>query len=235
MASTTKIMTAFLVLKMAKTRPGALDEMVVFSGRADKTSGSTSDVHKGEGLPVRELLYGLLLPSGNDASVALGEHFGAKLGGADAEDSLTRFIAEMNALAQELGLRETHYANTHGLTASGHHSSARDLAALARVALAEPIFAECVKTRRHGTTVVDGEGHMRFVIWNNTNRLLGIEGFDGVKTGTTGAAGSCLVASGRRGSDHLIVVALGGASADSRDADVRNLFRWAWIQRGHAK
>jgi D-alanyl-D-alanine carboxypeptidase (penicillin-binding protein 5/6) len=63
--------------------------------------------------------------------------------------------------------------------------------------------------------------------------LLGTAGYDGVKTGSTSAAGSCLVASGRRGSDHLIVVALGGATSDSRDADVRNLFRWAWLRRGH--
>ena len=69
--------------------------------------------------------------------------------------------------------------------------------------------------------------------WNNTNKLLDIEGYDGIKTGTTSAAGSCLVASGRRGKDHLIVVVLGATSNDSRYIDTRNLFRWAWTQRGH--
>ena len=77
-------------------------------------------------------------------------------------------------------------------------------------------------------TVRDADGHTRNVAWTNTNRLLEIEGYDGVKTGTTNAAGNCLVASGRRGDVHLIVVILGSSAADGRYADARNLFRWAW-------
>ena len=99
---------------------------------------------------------------------------------------------------------------------------------------AEPVFAACVATSRRGCTVVDKDGKRRNVVWSNTNRLLGTEGYDGVKTGTTAAAGLCLVASGRRGADHLIVVVLGGGSAEARDADVRNLFRWGWLKRSHA-
>jgi D-alanyl-D-alanine carboxypeptidase (penicillin-binding protein 5/6) len=231
MASTTKMMTAYVILRMARSDPSLLDQAITFSERADKTGGSTSGIHAGEKLPVRELMYGLLLPSGNDASVALGEYFGAKLLGNERGDALGRFIEEMNAQARELGLKETHYANTHGLSVPDHRSSVRDLAMLARKALAEPVFAECVRTRRHIGTVTDGGGKTRQVVWNNTNRLLGTEGYDGVKTGSTGAAGSCLVASGRRDNDHLIVAVLGGASSDSRDADVRNLFRWAWLQK----
>jgi serine-type D-Ala-D-Ala carboxypeptidase (penicillin-binding protein 5/6) len=237
MASTTKIMTALVVLRTAKDTDG-LDEMVTFTERADKTTGSTSGIRAGERLPVRELMYGLLLPSGNDASVALAEHFGSRLGppaeGQEKDDSLDRFIAEMNRVAGELGLRETHFANTHGLTAAKHHTSARDLAKLARVALGEPVFAACVATSRRGCTVVDKDGKRRNVVWSNTNRLLGTEGDDGVKTGSTGAAGLCLVASGRRGADRLIVVVLGSGSAEARDADVRNLFRWGWLKRSHA-
>jgi D-alanyl-D-alanine carboxypeptidase (penicillin-binding protein 5/6) len=231
MASTTKMMTAYVVLRMARSDPALLDQTIVFSERADKTGGSTSGIHAGERLPVRELMYGLLLPSGNDASVALGEHFGAKLLGTEKGDALARFVEEMNTQARELGLKETHYSNTHGLSAPDHRSSVRDLATLARKALADPVFAECVRTRRHIGTVTDADGKSRQIVWNNTNRLLGTEGYDGVKTGSTGAAGSCLVASGRRDNDHVIVAVLGGASSDSRDADVRNLFRWAWLQR----
>jgi D-alanyl-D-alanine carboxypeptidase (penicillin-binding protein 5/6) len=236
MASTTKIMTALIVVRLMAEDPKIGDEMVTFSNRADTTPGSSSDVHEGERLPVRELLYGLLLPSGNDAAVAFGEHFGARLkaseNGSKSNEPLARFVAEMNRVAAELGLHETHFENPNGLPKEGHHSSARDLARLARHALAEPAFAAVVSTRKHGATVVDGQDHRRNVAWTNTNNLLGIEGYDGVKTGTTNAAGTCLVASGRRGSDHLIVVVLGGSrEPDSRYADTRNLFRWAWNMR----
>jgi D-alanyl-D-alanine carboxypeptidase len=232
MASTTKIMTALVVSRIAAKDPKAFDEMLVFSKRADDTPGSTSGVKVGERLPVRELMYGLLLPSGNDAATALAEHFGRKLGGDSKEDPLPRFVAEMNRVAAELGLAESHFANPHGLPAPNHHASARDLARLAREVLREPALARVVSTVRHGSTLVDAADHKRNVVWSNTNRLLGIEGYDGVKTGTTTGAGSCLIASGHRDGGHLIVVALGAPNSDSRDADVRNLFRWAWARRG---
>ncbi|MFO0911042.1 MAG: peptidoglycan-binding protein [Isosphaeraceae bacterium] len=237
MASTTKIMTALVVLRQAEVHKGLLDETVVFSERADKTPGSTAGVRAGERLPLRELLYGLLLPSGNDASVALGEHVGKRLGSpSDTKtDPLDRFVAEMNRLAADLQLRETHFVNTHGLTARDHHSSARDLAALARVALRDPLFATCVNTVRRGATLTDAQGQTRNVVWTNTNRLLDTEGYDGVKTGTTNAAGNCLVASGRRGDEHRIIVVLGSGSTEGRYADARNLFRWAWRQPAPGK
>jgi D-alanyl-D-alanine carboxypeptidase (penicillin-binding protein 5/6) len=238
MASTTKIMTAFIVVRLMARDPKVGDEIVTFSRRADATIGSSAEVHEGEKVPVRELLYGLLLPSGNDAAVALAEHFGGRLESpADASqsgDPLHRFVAEMNRVGAELALQETHFENPNGLPAPLHRSSARDLARLAQRALAEPVFAAVVSTRQRGCTLVDAQGKRRNVVWKNTNHLLDIEGFDGVKTGTTQAAGTCLVASGRRGRDHLIVVVLGGSSApDSRYPDARNLFRWAWQQRGH--
>ncbi len=238
MASTTKIMTALIVVRLMAKDPRVGDETVTFSRRADRTIGSSAGVREGERLPVRELLYGLLLPSGNDAAVAFGEHFGGRLKPPDdaprTDDPLPRFIAEMNRVAAELGLHETHFDNPNGLPAPGHHSSARDLAKLARHALAEPAFAAVVSTRKRGCTLVDGQGKQRNVVWTNTNHLLDIEGYDGVKTGTTQAAGTCLVASGHRGRDHLIVVVLGGSGTpDSRYPDARNLFRWAWQMRGH--
>lgn len=235
MASTTKIMTALVVLRACQHRPDALEDMVTFSERADRTGGSTAGIHAGERLPVRELLYGLLLPSGNDAAVALGEHFGGRIDAEAEAPPLTRFVDEMNRVAAELGLRQTRFANTNGLPAAGHHSSARDLASLARHALALPLFAKVVSTPRRGCTLVDAQGQTRNVLWTNTNRLLEVEGYEGVKTGTTTAAGACLVASGRRGDDHLIVVVLGSSSSDGRYADARNLFRWAWQQRSAAR
>jgi serine-type D-Ala-D-Ala carboxypeptidase (penicillin-binding protein 5/6) len=237
MASTTKMMTALVILRLAKADPKVLDEVVTFSERADRTAGSTSGVKAGEKVPVRELLYGLLLPSGNDAAEAFAEHFNGRLapgtGSTTAAEPIARFIAEMNRVAAELGLRETHFANPHGLPASGHHSSARDLAKLAQTAMLDPTFASVVSTARRGASLVDASGKARNVVWTNTNKLLEFEGYEGVKTGTTNGAGACLVASGRSGDDRLIVVILGAPSSDGRYADARNLFRWAWRQRGH--
>jgi serine-type D-Ala-D-Ala carboxypeptidase (penicillin-binding protein 5/6) len=237
MASTTKIMTALVVVRLMAKDPAVRDERVTFSKRADRTVGSSSEVREGEYLPVHELLYGMLLPSGNDAAVAFAEHFGGRLkppsDTPDQADPLPRFIAEMNRVAEELGLHETHFANPNGLPAPGHRSSARDLAKLASHALTQTAFAAVVSTRKHGCTLIDAKGERRNIVWTNTNHLLETEGYDGVKTGTTNAAGTCLVSSGRRGNDHLIVVTLGGSSApDSRYADTRNLFRWAWKMRG---
>lgn len=237
MASTTKMMTALVVARIADRDPKALEEVITFSERADETGGSTSAVRAGERVSVRELLYGLMLPSGNDASVAFGEHFGGRL--APAEDAaakgdpLPRFVAEMNRVARELGLKETVFANTHGLPASNHHSSARDLATLARHVIRHPLLAQVVSTSKHGCVLVNGNGAKRNIVWSNTNRLLNTEGYDGVKTGTTTAAGACLVASGHRDDDHLIVVILGAVTSDSRYLDAKNLFRWGWLRRGH--
>ncbi len=238
MASTTKMMTALIVVRLAKADPKVLDEILTFSDRADRTVGSTSGVKAGEQVPVRELLYGLLLPSGNDAAEAFAEHFNARLApekesGSTAAAPIAHFVAEMNREARDLGLRETHFVNPHGLPAPGHKSSARDLARLAQVALLDQTFARVVATPQRGVRLVGPDGSTRNVIWTNTNKLLETEGYDGVKTGTTSAAGACLVASGRRGGDHLIVVILGAQSSDGRYADARNLFRWAWQKRGH--
>ncbi len=232
-ASTTKIMTALIVVRQIAKDPKVADEKVTFSRRADETDGSSAEVKEGETLAVHELLYGLLLPSGNDAAVAFAEHFGSRFAPpADApneKDPLRRFVAEMNRVAAELQLHETHFENPNGLPATKHRSSARDLAMLAGVALRDSNFARTVSTQRHVGNASDPKGHSRPITWENTNHLLKIEGFDGVKTGTTRAAGTCLVASGHRGDDHLIVVVLGGSSSpDSRYPDTRNLFRWAW-------
>jgi D-alanyl-D-alanine carboxypeptidase (penicillin-binding protein 5/6) len=95
-----------------------------------------------------------------------------------------------------------------------------------------PELARLVVTPRRGGTLVDREGRVRTVVWTNTNRLLETEGYDGVKTGTTNAAGACLVGSGRRGDDRLIVVVLGSTSSEGRYVDARNLFRWGWLRLG---
>ena len=233
-ASTTKIMTAYLVCKYAEEHLDVLDEKVVFSKRADEVIGSTAAVRAGEELTVRELMYGLLLPSGNDASVAFAEHFGGRMSGGDADASPKKsydaFVAAMNDAAKQLGMEDSHFENTHGLTEKGHQASAKDLLTLAHRSLELPLFREVVSTPQHGCTVSGPGGYERNIVWKNTNRLLGIEGYDGVKTGTTTAAGACLVSRGIYNDRPLIVVVLGAASSDSRYVDTRNLFRWGWSQ-----
>jgi D-alanyl-D-alanine carboxypeptidase (penicillin-binding protein 5/6) len=164
-------------------------------------------------------------------AVALAEHFGPRLSSNPAEGSgYDQFIQAMNAQAKQLGMADTGYRNPHGLTATGHVTTSSDMAKLAFAALKQPLFREIVATPQHGCTLESIDGYQRNVIWNNTNRLLGIEGFDGVKTGTTTPAGACLVSSGEREGSRLIVVILGSSSSDSRYVDARNLYRWAWLQ-----
>jgi len=136
----------------------------------------------------------------------------------------------MNRRAAELGMQQTRYANPHGLTEEGHRSSAADQLKLAAAVLKQPLLAEIVATRQRGCTVTGPAGYQRNVLWKNTNRLLTIDGYRGIKTGTTDAAGACLVASATRESRHLVVVVLGSDTSAARYVDARNLFRWAWRQ-----
>jgi D-alanyl-D-alanine carboxypeptidase (penicillin-binding protein 5/6) len=230
MASTTKIMTAWVVLRLAERRRGLLDETMVISRRAAQTPGSSAQIRAGDRYVVRDLLYGLMLPSGNDAATALAEHCGPYCGEpTNASAPADAFVMHMNRHAGLLQMAETYYFDPHGL--GRNRTSARDLTKLAREVMQNSQFRAYVRTRRHQNEVVGAEGARRTVTWNNTNRLLDIEGYDGIKTGTTTAAGSCLVASGRRGEDHLIVAILGATSNDSRYNDTRNVFRWAWRER----
>lgn len=237
-ASTTKIMTAYLVLKYADTDPQVLQEVITFSQRADATPGSTAGVRVDEKISVGELLYGLMLPSGNDASVAFAEFFGGRLSGKEdcsADESYDLFIGLMNAMAKQLGMNDSHYVNPHGLTAKGHLLSASDLAKLADAAFDIPLFRQYVNTRQHATRVTSADAPPRLLTWKNTNRLLGIAGYDGVKTGTTTAAGACLVSHGVRDGNELFIVVLGASGSSARYADSRNLYRWAWSQLAPAK
>jgi D-alanyl-D-alanine carboxypeptidase (penicillin-binding protein 5/6) len=201
-ASTAKLMTALIVLQQAN-----LDDVVTVSQAAAETSGSRMGLTVGETLTVRELLYGLLLPSGNDAAVALAEH----VAGGEAA-----FVALMNDQAARLGLTATHFTGPHGMDADGQTTSAADLLAVARAALEYPLFAQIVAT----PAAEIGE-----MALTNTNELLGkYPGADGIKTGTSDAGGECLVASATRRGHRLLAIVLG---SEARYTDVRALFDFA--------
>ncbi|WP_422443820.1 D-alanyl-D-alanine carboxypeptidase family protein [Thermoanaerobacterium sp. DL9XJH110] len=191
MASTTKIMTAIIALER-----GDLTSKVRVSGRASAVRGSSFRLEPGEEMSLESMLYGLLLPSGNDAAVAIAEHIGG---------SVENFVKLMNQKALEIGAVNTHFMNPHGLDAPGHYTTAKDLALIARYALTMPKFREIVKTPQK--EILEGNFPRRLY---NTNKLLWrFEGADGVKTGYTGKAGKCLVASATRDGIQLISVVLG--------------------------
>jgi D-alanyl-D-alanine carboxypeptidase len=153
----------------------------------------------GDTLTLLDLLYGMLLPSGNDAAAQVARTI------AGSEQA---FIPLMNARAQDLGLIDTHFVNPHGLDASQHYTSAVDLARLTRVALENPTFAKIVQTSAR--TI---RGSRTYTV-RNTNRLLPRDDVFGVKTGNTDAAGRCTVVLFRRGGREMIVVVLNSVDRD---------------------
>ena len=244
-ASTAKMMCAYTVLRIAEKEPAVLDEWVTFSELAGTTAGTTAGIKPAEKVRVRDCLFGMLLPSGNDAGNALAEHFSARL--APPDDAMLRagladpkhstrvnFFAEMNRHARAIGMKNTIYRSSFGDggTEQDRTTTAHDLCRLAFVAMQMQAFRERVATRHHEADVQLSDGTMRRAVWENSNQLLSLDlGYDGIKTGITNQAGHCLVASGQRGHDRLHVVVLGCTSDESRYADARNLFRWAWTQR----
>ena len=201
-ASTLKVMTALLTLENS-----ALDEPVTVSANAAATPGSRMGLVAGETLTVEDLLYGLLLPSGNDAAVALAEH----VAGSEAE-----FVALMNRRGQELGLTHSQFVNPHGWDDPAQWVSATDLITLTREALRHPAFVEMVGTPRR-------EVAGRVLV--NTNELLGVyPDVDGIKTGTTDDAGENLIVSVNHGGRRTMVVILG---SQDRYADARALLDYA--------
>lgn len=185
-ASTTKIMTALVVCEQCNV----LDRMRI-PKEAIGIEGSSMYLKEGEILTIQELLYGLMLHSGNDAAVALAIYCGGTVEG---------FAELMNDKAHQLGLENTHFVNPNGLDAPDHYSTARDLAILAAYAMDNPIFAmtASAKTIRIGQRTL-----------NNHNKLLWLyEGADGVKTGYTKNAGRILVSSAKRAGRRLIAVTI---------------------------
>jgi D-alanyl-D-alanine carboxypeptidase (penicillin-binding protein 5/6) len=246
-ASTAKIMCAYVVLQLAERQPAVLDEVMTLSLLAKNIPGSSAGIQLGERLSVRDCLYGLLLPSGNDAGYALAEHFndrfdppddGLKARGLDRPKLATRnhFIAEMNRTAQRLGMTNTIYLSPlgDGGMENDRTTTVRDLTHLAWHAMQNSRFREYVATRQHTAQVQTPGGGVRTITWNNANRLLALEeGYDGIKTGINQESGACLVSSVRHGKDHLLATVLGSEASEDSYIDTRKLYDWAWQQRGH--
>lgn len=210
MASTTKIMTALVVLQNTN-----LKNTVTISKKAAGTGGSRLKLKTGDKISVHDLLYGLLLRSGNDAAVALAEYVGG---------SVEEFATLMNQNADALGLDNTHFVTPHGLDSEDHYTTAYELALLADQALHNPVFAEIVKTK---STTIHINGKSRAI--NNTNELLGnLNGVYGVKTGFTNGANRCLVTSVKRGDLDVICVVLGADTKKDRTKDSVKLIEYVF-------
>lgn len=205
MASLTKIMTSLLLVENCK-----MDEEITIAKEACYIGGSEAGIKPNDTITAESLLYGMLLPSGNDCALATAYHIGG---------SVKNFADLMNKKAQELGLEDTHFENPHGLDSENHYSSAYSLALLTRYALTYPKIREVVATK---TKYVDLGSFSKQL--NNTNALLRTyDKADGVKTGFTNGANRCLVASATDNDLKLIAVVLGSETSAIRFNDAKTI------------
>lgn len=210
MASTTKIMTAIVVLEK-----GNLSDVVTISKKAANTGGSRLKINTNDKISVLDLLYGLMLRSGNDAAVALAEYVGGSIEG---------FAKLMNKKAIEIGLKNTHFVTPHGLDNIEHYTTAYELAVLTDYAMQNEKFSKIVNTKN---TTISINGVARNIY--NTNELLGtLNGVNGVKTGFTNNAGRCLVTSCTRNGNQIITVVLGCDAKKYRTSDSIKLIEYAF-------
>ncbi len=201
MASTTKIMTATIIIENCD-----LNKTITISKKAASTGGSRVGLKSGDKITIRDLLYGLLLCSGNDAAIALAE---------TAAGNVQEFSNMMNNKAKELGLNNSHFESPHGLDSDNHYTTAYELALLADYALQNSTFRNIVGTKNYTITI---NGYPKNI--TNTNELLGIlNGVYGVKTGFTNGANRCLVTACKRNNMDIICVVLGCDTKNFRTQD----------------
>ena len=210
MASTTKIMTAIVLIENAD-----LDQTITVSAKAAGTGGSRLGLKHNDKITMKDLLYGLMLKSGNDAAVAIAENVGG---------SIEKFADLMNEEAKKIGLNNTHYVTPHGLDNPEHYTTAYELAKLADYALKNEIFAKVVNTKNYTVTI---NGYPKNI--TNTNELLGyLDGVNGVKTGFTNNAGRCLVTSVNRNEFEIITVVLQADTKKMRTTDSISLIEYVY-------
>ena len=210
MASTTKIMTCIVVIENSN-----LSDEVTISKKAAGTGGSRLGLKTGDKITVHDLLYGLMLCSGNDAAVALAEY---------VSGSVTSFAELMNKKANDLGLKNTHFVTPHGLDKDEHYTTAYELAILSDYALENETFKKIVGTKQYTVTI---NGYPKAL--SNTNELLGaLNGVYGIKTGFTNGANRCLVTGCKRGEMDLICVVLGADTKKMRTTDSIKLLEYAF-------
>ena len=210
MASTTKIMTALIVIENSK-----LDTLVEVSKKAAGTGGSRLGLKTGDKITINDLLYGLMLCSGNDAAVCLAETIGGNIPG---------FAKLMNEKAKQLGLKNTNFVTPHGLDENEHYTTAYELALLANYALNNETFSRIVGTK---SITISINGYPKTI--SNTNELLdNLNGVYGIKTGFTNGANRCLVTACKRDDMDIICVVLGADTKNFRTKDSIKLIEYTF-------
>lgn len=205
-ASTTKLLTGLVALEYYRPE-------TVLTVRRENVEGSSLGLKMGEQMTVLDLLKATLMPSANDAALVFADNYP---GGEFA------FVAKMNQKAKELHLEESQFKNPTGLQDPDHYSSARDLARLASVVIKNPLIKQIVGTRQ--TQIFDITKNQEITI-ENLNKLLGINGIDGLKTGSTPEAGGCLVATSNKNGHRLVSVVL---NSKDRFLDTQSLLTFVW-------
>ena len=211
MASTTKIMTCIVVIENCED----LNKEVIISKKAGATGGSRLELKANDKITINDLLYGLMLKSGNDSAVALAESIGG---------SVENFANLMNKKAEVLGLNNSHFCTPHGLDNPEHYTTAYELAKLTDYALENELFAKIVNTKTYTIYI-----NKKPKIIANTNELLGyIDGVNGVKTGFTNNAGRCLVTSVKRNDFNIITIVLQADTKKIRTTDSIKLINYVY-------
>ena len=210
MASTTKVMTCTIILENCN-----LDDIVTISVKSASTGGSRLGLHTNDTMSVRDLLYGLMLCSGNDAAVALAEY---------CAGSVENFAILMNNKANDLSLQSTHFVTPHGLDNADHYTTVSDFAFLCDYALSNPLFVQIVGTKYYNVSI---NGSIKSI--HNTNELLGtIPSVYGIKTGYTSQAGRCLITSAKQDNLDIIVIVLGADTKSIRTNDSIKLINYVF-------
>lgn len=221
-ASLSKIMTCYLCLKLIEDGLASFEDTVKITKKAQNIPGTSAELKENDQLCVLDLLYGLMLPSGNDAAWALAEHFG-KIISFTTSKPVKIFVSEMNKMTRVIGLSTTYFANPHGLIYKKNVSCARDVCKLSSIAMKNQFFRKIVNTKIHNAEILNS-GISRKVTWENTNKLL-LKGFEGIKTGITENAGPCLSAA-FRGYMYIIITLLNSRTMEARWEEAQTIATW---------
>ena len=223
-ASITKVMTAILAVENCK-----MDEKITVSNAAATVGNSTAGLLEGDELTVEQALRGLMIPSGNDAAIALAEHVGKKLD-LKTKDAVATFVKAMNEQAKKLGCTGTLFENPHGLDfdewAGDMHSTAHDVALMMQEAMKDDTIREVMASKDPWIEVTGADGSDHSHSMDTHNVLLGQDGNIGGKTGTTDDAGYCFASAYNRDGDEIYTVVLNSSTTDQRFADTATLASW---------
>ena len=223
-ASITKVMTAILAVENCK-----MDEKITVSNAAATVGNSTAGLLEGDELTVEQALRGLMIPSGNDAAIALAEHVGKKLD-PKTKDAVATFVKAMNEQAKKLGCTGTLFENPHGLDfdewAGDMHSTAHDVALMMQEAMKDDTIREVMASKDPWIEVTGADGSDHSHSMDTHNVLLGQDGNIGGKTGTTDDAGYCFASAYNRDGDEIYTVVLNSSTTDQRFADTATLASW---------